>query len=146
MSAETFKSFIDGKGISLKILKADGTTKSAQEAAAVHGVPVGSIVKSLLLKVDDKFVMYLTPGDIRLDLDQIKKEMNANSIRMAKADEVKEVTGYSIGGVPPFGHKTKLETFIHPDFSDKYPLYAAAGSSFVNFETTLDDLRDLINS
>jgi prolyl-tRNA editing enzyme YbaK/EbsC (Cys-tRNA(Pro) deacylase) len=144
MAVATFKAFIESKGIDIKILEASDTTKSAEEAAAVHGVPVGSIVKSLLLKVDDRFVMYLTPGDIRLDLDLVKKELNVSDVRMATALEVKDITGYSIGGVPPFGHKNKLETYIHPEFSDKYPLYAAAGSAYANFETNLSDLRQLI--
>lgn len=141
MSVDTFKKYIEDKGIAINILNADGNTKSAQEAAQVHGVPVGSIVKSLLLKVDDRFVMYLTPGDIRLDLEDVKDQLSAASVRMANATEVKEVTGYSIGGVPPFGHKTKLETYIHSKFSGEYPLYAAAGSAYNNFETTLSELK-----
>jgi prolyl-tRNA editing enzyme YbaK/EbsC (Cys-tRNA(Pro) deacylase) len=88
--------------------------------------------------------MYLTPGDVRLDFDLIKKELNAQEVRMANAAEVKEVTGYSIGGVPPFGHTTGLETYIHPTFSNEYPLYAAAGSAFANFEISLEELQKLI--
>ncbi len=144
MSVETFKKYISDKGIDLKIIEATSTTKSAREAAEVHGVPVGSIVKSLLVKVDDRFVMYLTPGDVRLDFDLIKKELNAEEVRMANADEVKKITGYSIGGVPPFGYKTHIETYIHPAFSNEYPLYAAAGSALANFKTSLEELRKLI--
>ncbi|NMB70423.1 YbaK/EbsC family protein [candidate division WWE3 bacterium] len=144
MSVETFKKYILDKGIDIKIIEAPSTTKSAKEAAAVHGVPVGSIVKSLLVKVDDRFVIYLTPGDVRLDFDLIKKEFNASEVRMANADEVKKVTGYSIGGVPPFGHKTRIETHIHPAFSNDYPLYAAAGSALANFETTLEELQKML--
>lgn len=144
MSVETFKKYTSDRGIDIKIIEASSTTKSAQEAAEVHGVPAGSIVKSLLVKVDDRFVMYLTPGDVRLDFDLIKKELNAQEVRMANASEVKEVTGYSIGGVPPFGHTTRLETYIHPAFSNEYPLYAAAGSAFANFEISLEELQKLI--
>jgi len=74
-------------------------------------------------------------GDRRLKLPE--------GARMANASEVKEVTGHSIGGVPPFGHQQPLRTVIVDGFDPTTPLWAAAGAADTNFQTTLGDLQKI---
>lgn len=144
MSVASFRKFAQDHNISINIVENSETTKTAEEAAKFHNVEVDQIVKSLLLKAGDIFLLYLTPGNTRLDIEAIKQELGFNTLRMANADEVKEITGYSIGGVPPFGHKNPIKTYIHSGFRENVPLFAAAGSHLATFETNLNQLNNLV--
>jgi len=132
-----FEQYIKDNNLDIELIQTDESTRTAQDAANTHHVPVSNIVKSLLTKVNDKFVLYLVPGDKRLNLDEIGG-------RMATADEVKEITGYSIGGVPPFGHKVKLETHIIDGFDRDKILLAAGGKPNIIFKISLKELQVLI--
>lgn len=132
-----FEEYIKANNLDIELIETDESTRTAQDAANTHDVPVSNIVKSLLTKVGDDFVLYLVPGDRRLDLESIGG-------RMANADEVKEITGYSIGGVPPFGHITKLETHIMDGLDSSKTLLAAGGKPNIIFKITLEKLRSLI--
>jgi prolyl-tRNA editing enzyme YbaK/EbsC (Cys-tRNA(Pro) deacylase) len=144
MAVRDFKAFLETNNLDLEIIETDDATKTAAEAAEVHGVPVSNIVKSLLVKVDRSFKLFLTPGDRLLDLEKIKNDFKADEVRMANADEVKELTGYSIGGVPPFGHKQGIETHVVEGFDKDIELVAAAGSGNsvfkINFKKLVQSL------
>lgn len=144
MAVKDFKAFVEARKLDIKIIETKDATKTASEAASVHGVPVSNIVKSLLVKVDDSFKLFLTPGDRRLDMEKIKKDFAASQVRMANADEVKELTGYSIGGVPPFGHKKEIETHVVEGFDSLIELVAAAGSGNSVFKISLKELTQLL--
>lgn len=137
MSVSLFLEFIKKHKLVITPVKSDKLTSTAQEAAEVHGVPVSNIVKSLVVKKDDEFVVYLCPGDKKLDLKNIGGQM-------AVADEVKEITGHSIGGVPPFGHQQPLKTVIVDGFNPNEPLWAAAGAQDTNFKITLSELKRIV--
>ena len=92
----------------IEIIETQESTRTAQEAADTHNVPVSNIVKSLLVRIENRFELHLVPGDKRLDIEGIKKKNMTENVSMANADEVKMITGYSIGGVPPFGHKQRI--------------------------------------
>jgi len=145
MAIETFKQYlIENKINEIEILVSVESTRTAQEAANTHNVPVCNIVKSLLVRIDDSFKMFLVPGDRRLDIDYLKKEYNTENVTMANADEVKEITGFSIGGVPPFGHKNSIPTIIVDGFDKNSLLVAAAGSQNSVFKIDYDRLKALI--
>lgn len=133
-----FEQYIKEKNIQLELLTTDESTHTAQDAANTYNVPVSNIVKSLLTNVNGEFILYLVPGDKRLNLDEIGG-------RMATADEVKNITGFSIGGVPPFGHKTKLRTNIIEGFDENHELLAAGGKPNIIFKTTLSELKNWIS-
>ena len=137
MAILQFREYIDKENINIEVIETTSPTRTAQEAADVHGVPVSNIVKSLLVKTPNGFELHLTPGDRRLEMDK-------NS-RMANADEVKSITGYSIGGVPPFGHNQKIKTFIEDGFDGTIELVAAGGSMHSVFKISLEDLKKLIS-
>jgi prolyl-tRNA editing enzyme YbaK/EbsC (Cys-tRNA(Pro) deacylase) len=145
MAVKDFKTFLEANNLDIQIIETTDATKTAAEAAQVHGVPVSNIVKSLLLKVDDSFKLFLTPGDRRVDMEKVKKDFGASQVRMADADEVKEMTGYSIGGVPPFGHPKRIETHIVDGFDDSIELVAAAGSGNSVFRITMSALKDILS-
>jgi len=114
--------------------------RTAAGAAEAIGCEVSQIVKSLLVKVGKEFFMFLVPGDKRLDFEFLSRYFQGEKVRMSNADEVKEVTGYSIGGVPPFGHKQKLKTFVLPGFQKQLSVFGAAGDKAWTFEISYEDL------
>lgn len=143
MSVQTFQNYLKENNIDIEVEEFNQTTHTAEDASKVYGIPVCNIVKSLLVFVDSEYCLFLVPGDRRLDLNSIKKRFNAESVRMANASEVKDITGYSIGGVPPFGHKSKIKTYIEDGFNNEDFLVAAAGSSNSVFRITLKKLEEL---
>ena len=94
-----------------RVIILDTSAKTALEAAASLGCEVGAIVKSLLFKTENSFTLFLISGDKRASLNKIKKVLNIKDASMATAEDVKNITGYTIGGVSPIGHLCSLEIF-----------------------------------
>lgn len=141
MAISTFTDYTDKKGIKIKVIDTQGEdTHTAADAAAFLGIPVSNIAKSLLLNAGDRFVLVLTPGDRRLDIEKWAKILKSPTLRMANADEVKKTTGYSIGGVPPFGHKEEIETFVETGFDVEKQVSGAAGSRYGVFLCSINEL------
>ena len=111
----------------LKVLILENTARTAEEAAAALSCSVGAIVKSLLFKTGDKFLLCLVSGDRRCSLNKLKKILNEKDVSMANPDEVKRITGYTIGGVSPVGHLTKLKIILDNNLKRFSKIYAAAG-------------------
>ena len=95
----------------LKIIMLKSSARTALEAATSLDCEVGSIVKSLLFKTENTFLLCLVAGDKKTSLNKIKKELNIKDVSMASAEEVKNITGYTIGGVSPVGHLNKIDIF-----------------------------------
>ena len=111
----------------LKVLILNTTAKTAKDAATSLKCEVGAIVKSLLFKADDTFLICLIAGDKRCSLNKLKKIIDKKDVCMANADEVKTNTGFSIGGVVPIAHLKKLNIFIDQSLGKFESLFAAAG-------------------
>ena len=112
---------------SLEITVLDSSARTAIDAAASLKCEVGAIVKSLLLRTDNSFILCLVSGDKKCSLNKIKKILNKKDVSMASADQVKKQTGFSIGGVSPVAHLEKSKTLIDSSLSRFENLYAAAG-------------------
>ena len=111
----------------IKVLILKNTARTAEEAASALGCSVGAIVKSLLFKTGDKFVLCLVSGDKRCSLNKLKKILNEKNVSMANPDDVKRVTGYTIGGVSPVGHLSKLKIILDNNLKRFSKIFAAAG-------------------
>lgn len=118
-------------------------TKTAEDAANAIGCPVSAIVKSLVFMVDEEPVVALVPGDKRLDTDALAAAAGGGKVRRASLDEVREATGYSAGGTPPFGHATELRVFADPSLKRNDPVWAAAGTPTSVFPITINALDQL---
>ncbi len=118
------------------------STHTAQEAADAVGCAVGAIVKSLVFLADGEPLLLLVSGPNRVSTSRLGDELGV-TITKADAKSVKEHTGYSIGGVPPFGHSTSLRTVIDPDLLGFEELWAAAGSATAVFPIGPDALMEL---
>ena len=103
-------------------------TKTAQDAANAIGVAVGQIVKSLVFAVDGVVLMAYVSGANQLDEKKLAAAAGGTKCSRVDADAVREATGFPIGGVPPFGHKTQLRVFVDPDLLQWPEVWAAAGT------------------
>ena len=111
----------------LKVEVLNSSAKTAKEAASSLNCEVGTIVKSLLLRADDSFILCLVAGDKRCSLNKVKKILNIKDVSMADAEQVKSQTGFSIGGVSPIAHLNKNKILIDVSLSRYEHVYAAAG-------------------
>ena len=137
------KEFIKKFDPKLEVLVLDTTARTAQEAANSLKCEVGAIVKSLLFKVDDSFLICLVAGDKKCSLNKLKKILNKKNIRMANAGEVKKNTGFSIGGVSPVAHIIKLNVLIDKSLSRFEYVHAAAGHPNCIFKIRYNELIDI---
>ncbi len=124
----------------LKILTLDTTARTAKDAAESLGCEVGAIVKSLVFKADDTFLICLVAGDKRCSLNKLKKVIDKKDVCMANADEVKTNTGFSIGGVAPVAHLKKLNILIDQSLGRFQNVFAAAGHPNSIFKIEYDKL------
>tara|TARA_B100001175_G_scaffold29417_1_gene21646 strand:+ start:53 stop:505 length:453 start_codon:yes stop_codon:yes gene_type:complete len=119
------------------------TARTANDAATALGCKVGAIVKSLLFRREKSFVLCLVSGDKKCSLNKLKKILGEKDVSMANADQVKEITGYTIGGVSPIGHLTKVNILIDNNLARFEDIFAAAGHPNcifkINFEQLLQD-------
>ena len=124
----------------LKVIVLEQTARTANDAATALGCKVGAIVKSLLFKAGDNFVLCLISGDKRCSLNKLKKILEENDVSMANPDDVKKITGYTIGGVSPTGHLTKIKILIDETLNRFSAIFAAAGHPNAVFEINFENL------
>tara|TARA_B100001142_G_C14021898_1_gene534696 strand:+ start:88 stop:567 length:480 start_codon:yes stop_codon:yes gene_type:complete len=119
--------FLKDYDTNLNVTLLENSARTAIEAASSLNCEVGAIVKSLLFKTENTYTLCLVAGDRKASLNKIKKNLNIKDASMASADEVKEVTGFTIGGVSPIGHLNKVNIYIDNSLERFAALYAAAG-------------------
>jgi prolyl-tRNA editing enzyme YbaK/EbsC (Cys-tRNA(Pro) deacylase) len=130
----------EAAGLQIETVQFPDGTKTAADAAAAIGVDVGAIVKSLIFAVDGDVVLAYVSGANRLDETKLAVAAGGATCTRVDADTVRAVTGYPIGGVPPFGHATPLRVFVDPDLLAHDEVWAAAGTWNDVFAITPDDL------
>ena len=130
---------------SLSVIVLETSARTANEAASSLGCEVGAIVKSLLFKTENSFTLCLVAGDKRASLNSIKKSLKIKDASMASAEDVKNITGYTIGGVSPVGHLKRIEILIDKSLSRFNSLYAAAGHPNCVFKIDFTNLQKITN-
>ncbi|MGW0706001.1 YbaK/EbsC family protein [Streptomyces sp. NPDC002643] len=108
-------------------------TRTAAEAATALGCDPSEICKSLIFAADGIPVLVLMDGASRVDTELLRRELGAEKVTRAKADVVRETTGYAIGGVPPFGHRTKTRVLADRSLLAHEIVWAAAGTPYTVF-------------
>ena len=130
---------------SLEVIILENSARTAQDAATALNCKVGAIVKSLLFKAENTFILCLVAGDKRCSLNKLKKIKDKKDISMASPEEVKTQTGYTIGGVSPVGHLEKIEIIIDNSLERFNELFAAAGHPNCVFKTNYNDIQKITN-
>jgi prolyl-tRNA editing enzyme YbaK/EbsC (Cys-tRNA(Pro) deacylase) len=129
-------------GLPGDVRELDASTRTAPEAAAAVGCPLGAIVKSLVFRGADggEPLLVLVSGDNRADEARVEAAAGF-AIGRADADFVRATTGYAIGGVPPVGHPSPLRTLMDEDLLRFGEVWAAAGTPRAVFPVEPDALR-----
>ena len=130
---------------SLEVTVLENSAKTAQDAAAALGCDVGAIIKSLLFKTEDSFILCLVAGDKRCSLNKLKRIKKKKDVSMASPKDVKAQTGYTIGGVSPIGHLKKTEIFIDISLKRYNKIFAAAGHPNCVFEIDFMNIQKITN-
>lgn len=130
------------KGLDLVITEHPHSTHTAQEAADAVGAEVGAIVKSLLFTKSGQPLLVLASGANTVDVALVERQLGA-TLEKADAASVKLHTGFSIGGVPPFGHPNPVATVMDQDLMDFDQVWAAAGSAHAVFPITPTRLQEI---
>ena len=129
----------------LSVTELENTARTAVDAAKSLNCEVGAIVKSLLFKNGDNYFLCLVSGDKRCSLNKLKKFFNSKDLSMASPNDVKEQTGYTIGGVSPIGHTNSLQILVDSSLNRLKDLFAAAGHPNCIFKINFDDLIKITN-
>ena len=130
---------------SLEVIFLENSARTAQDAATALGCDVGAIIKSLLFKTEDSFILCLVSGDKRCSLNKLKKIKNKKDVSMASPEDVKTQTGFSIGGVSPVGHLEKIEIIIDNSLERFNELFAAAGHPNCVFKINFSNIQKITN-
>ncbi len=127
----------------LKVQVLEQSARTAKDAAIALKCEVGAIVKSLLLRSDDDFILCLVSGDKKCSLNKVKKLTGKKDVCMANAEDVKKKTGFTIGGVSPVGLANKLEIMIDDKLNRFQDIFAAAGHPYVVFKIDFKNLKEI---
>jgi Cys-tRNA(Pro) deacylase len=127
-------------GLEIEVGRFPAGTRTAEDAARAVGCSVAQIVKSLVFVADGRPVLALVSGSNRLDPERLAAALGVGEARRADGDEVRDATGYAIGGVPPFGHRARLPVVVDRGLLDHERVWAAAGLPDAVFAIRPDDL------
>lgn len=144
-SAQKVQDLLNERGFShLEVQELSQSTRTAQEAADAVGCTVGQIVKSLIFRgaSSQKPYLLLVSGLNRVDVHGVEERLG-EKLEKPDADYVRQVTGFAIGGVPPFGHSTPLSAVIDPDLLQYPKVFAAAGTPNAIFGLSPNELVDI---
>ena len=137
--------FLKNFNQSLEVTILENSARTARDAANALDCNVGAIVKSLLFKTEESFILCLVAGDKKCSLSRLKKIKDRKNILMATPEEVKIQTGFTIGGVSPVGHLEKIEIIIDNSLERFNELFAAAGHPNCIFKTSFIDIQKVTN-
>jgi len=139
------KKYLEYIDSSINLIVLDETARTAKDAASSLNKEVGAIVKSLLFKTKETndYYLCLVSGDKYADTNKISELVN-KEIEKANADECKNFTGFSIGGVSPVAHDNSPKSILIDSNLERYEkIYAAAGHPFVVFEISYEKLCNI---
>jgi Cys-tRNA(Pro) deacylase len=127
-------------GISTEVKEFAESTRTAEEAAAAIGVTVGQIVKSLVFLSGNQAILALVSGPNRASRQKLAALTGAESVVQPDADAVRRLTGFSIGGIPPVGHTSRLPAFCDPALLQYPVVWASAGTPHAVFSISPSQL------
>ena len=139
------------KGVTLEVMTFPDSTHTAADAARVVGAEIGQIVKSLVFVTTAEDgslepIVCLVAGSNRVDLERLAAVVGRQDVRRSTAKEADELTGYTIGGIPPFGHQQRTRVIMDPDLSLYETVWAAAGLPTAVFPVAPAVLRMLADA
>lgn len=141
-SVNRVKAAAEAAGLTIEILHMPDSTRTAAEAAIACGCDVAQIVKSLIFKGGETgtLKLLLVSGANQVDLEKAAA-LVGEPLERADPKDVREITGFAIGGVSPLGHLTPVATWMDESLLKFETVWAAAGAPNAVFEVTADALQ-----
>ncbi len=128
-------------GVAGEIHALSDSARTAQEAADALNILVGQVASSIVFKLlDDSPLLVITSGRHRVDTHLVANHLGVEKLHRVDADYVKEVSGFSIGGVSPVGWLQPATVLIDEALKDYEVVWAAAGHPHAVYPTTYDEL------
>jgi len=119
--------FLQVKEIPHEIFLINSPTRTAERTAAVLGLQLEEVIKSVVFVANSKPVLVILPGDRRASYKKLKNALGASKLKLASGQEVTDLTGYVLGATPPLAHQTDLSTVVDQSVMDKGVLYTGGG-------------------
>lgn len=138
--------WLDSQGIKYQLLQYPSSITNSSEAAIFLGIQESQMLKSLLVKVGEEFIMVLVPLDQRLDMELLKRYFQVKKSRMATPEEVLEITGYKVGTTCPFLLKTTVRIFVLPIINKFARIAISSGSNGKEIMINSADLQSVVQS
>lgn len=130
----------EAAGLAIDVQRFPEGTRTAEDAAAAVGCPVGAIAKSIVLMSDAGSILVLTSGGNRVDYGKVAAALDVTGVRRADATEARQATGYAIGGTAPWGHPAPLPILCDHDLLHHEVVWAAGGTPDRVFALSPQDL------
>ena len=142
-SSKRVSMYLEEKGIEARVVTLDESTRTSQLAADALGCTVAEIAKSIVFKAGEQAVVVVISGDSRVDTKKVSAHLGV-TVRNADADTVKSLTGYAIGGVPPFPHDPAVKVILDGSLTRFERVWAAAGTPNSVINLTVEQLRGVV--
>ncbi len=142
---DKIKHFLNQNKISYRLITYSQKVKNAQEASVLIGLPIRQIVKSLIFKTDNYFLLFLLPSEKRLNTISIEKQLGTK-IKLATPDEVLEVSGYSVGMVSPLLIKNQIKIYIDLSLLKFQKIGIGSGKNGIEVVLNPNDLKNILNA
>lgn len=137
--------YLESKNIEFKTIHLDEVPKTAQDVERIYSCSLRQVLKTLIFIGEIEPVIVVLPGDKRVDMNKLKKATKQTNLRMAKPDEIEEITGYKIGGVSPFGIEKNITKIIDESVFKTKTVNIGSGKAELGIELNSEELRKAWN-
>ncbi|MFH1985547.1 MAG: YbaK/EbsC family protein [Pseudomonadota bacterium] len=129
LGSPALQQFIDRRQIAAEIIPLGAHTATVADAALALGVDTDQIIKSLVFRCDDTALLVITNGLARVDRKKLAGQLGVGrkKVKFATAEDALDITGFIVGSMPPFGHRTQLRTLVDPSVTAMETVYGGGG-------------------
>lgn len=145
MSIEKVKSFFAGRGMADRVLEFDVSSATVELAAIALGCEECRIAKTLSFHVEDKVVLVVMAGDVKIDNQKYKAQFGTKA-KMLAFEEAPVLIGHAVGGVCPFAVNEGVEVWLDESLRRFETVFPACGSANSAIELTPAQLEELSGS
>jgi len=135
--------FLESKNAKFKIIELEEIPKSAQDVERLYSCSLNQVLKTVVFVGEKEPVLVVLPGDKKVNIEKLKQITKQEKIRMAKPDEVKEITGYSIGGVSPFGIEKDILKILDKSIFKNEIINIGSGEAKIGIEMNSEELKKI---
>ena len=138
---ERARRYLEKYNLELVPREHEKTTKTSIEAAEALGVELGQIAKSILFRSGEQYGLFVAAGDIKICDKKVKRLLGGGRAKIAKPDEVEEITGYRVGGVCPFDIDRSVPIYLDSSMKRFDVVYTSAGTPHSLLPISFEQLK-----